>query len=91
MIVAMIEGADVVIGKSQGYIPLPIRIEPVEEKNLGLTTTLVSAWTPTPAELEELNAGANIHVRLYSDVHPPINVSVGKRPGVLAFQDGVPA
>lgn len=86
MIVAMIEGATVVIGKMRGFIGLPLRIEVVNNDVLGPTPTMVSAWTPTPAELEALNAGANIHVRLYGECHPPIMVSVGRPPGVEVFQ-----
>lgn len=92
MIVAMIERATRIVGKAQGFMGLPIRDEKINERTLGVVPTMVTAWTPTPAELEALNAGANIHVRLFCmNMHPPISVGVGPSPGVLAFQGGVPA
>jgi hypothetical protein len=92
MIVAMIEGATRIVGKQQGFIGLPIRDELCDEKNLGKVHTMLTAWTPTPAELEALNAGANVHIRLFCmNMHPPIMVSVGPLPGVLVFKEGTPA
>jgi hypothetical protein len=92
MIVAMIEGATRIVGKAQGFIGLPLRDQVIDEKTLGRVPSMVTAWTPTPAELDAINAGANIHVRLLCmSIHPPIVVSVGPSPGVLVFKDGVPA
>lgn len=87
MIVALVEGATRIVGKSQGFIGLPIRDEICDEKNLGKVHTMLTAWTPTPAELEAINAGANIHIRLFcTNMHPPIMVTVGPPPGVEVFQ-----
>jgi len=39
---------------------------------------MVTAWHPTPKELEALNAGAPVHVRILGREHPPIMVDVGE-------------
>lgn len=61
-----------VLGKSQGYIGLPIRDTVYEDG----TRTMISAWEPTPAELAAIQAGASIYVEIYGAAHPPIKVYV---------------
>jgi hypothetical protein len=41
---------------------------------------MITAWLPTPAELEALNTGAAIHVHILGRVPPPMNVFVGPVP-----------
>lgn len=68
----------IVIGKEQGFLPLPVRIGVEEGTGIGTMTT---AWEPTPAELEALQAGARIYVQLLGQGgHPPIIVFVGSVP-----------
>jgi hypothetical protein len=64
-----------VLGKSQGYLGLPVRDEVVS----GVPSMLTS-WHPTPKELEALNTGAPVHVRILGSSHPPIKVGVGEVP-----------
>lgn len=74
-------GATRTIGKSQGFLGLPVRDEVITCKVNGpLTDTMVTAWIPSPAELDALNKGASIYVRLYGVNHPPIMLEVGKPP-----------
>lgn len=73
--IAAIEGAHAVIGKSQGYKGLPVRQDDFDGVP-GLTT----AWEPTPAEIAALQSGAKIHVSILGTSHPPMIVSVGKTP-----------
>jgi hypothetical protein len=78
MFIGRIEGATRVLGKSQGYLGLPLRDEPINcSVNGEATPSMVTAWLPTPEELAALNAGAAIHVRILGVSHPPIIVSVG--------------
>jgi hypothetical protein len=81
MIIAMISGATRIIGRSQGYIGLPLRDElidcPVNGPN---TPSMVTAWEPTPDELAKLNAGAPVHLRILGSAHPPVMLSVGEVP-----------
>lgn len=84
MEVGVIEGATRIVGKSQGYLGLPIRDEVINCAVNGTDTpAMVTAWTPTPAELAALNAGASVHVRILGRVPPPMNVSVGPVPELL--------
>lgn len=70
-----------IIGKSQGYMGLPVRYELIHEKVNGeATPSMVTAWLPTPKELNALNKGAPVHVRLLGSIHPPIMVEVGDIP-----------
>lgn len=81
MQIGHIEGATRVIGKSQGYLGLPIRDELIDcAVNGAGTPAMVTAWLPTPAELAALNSGAAIHVRILGVAHPPIMLEVGEPP-----------
>lgn len=81
MMIGSPEGATHVIGKAQGYLGLPLRLEtrdcPVSGPG---TPTMVTAWLPTPAELEALNAGAAVNVYIDGTSHPPIMVMTGPVP-----------
>ncbi|TRD21898.1 hypothetical protein [Palleronia caenipelagi] len=81
MLIGHIEGATRTIGKSQGYLGLPIRDETLDCVINGQgTPAMVTAWHPTPDELRALVNGAPVHVRLLGQSHPPIMVSVGPEP-----------
>ncbi len=81
MQIAMIEGATRIIGKSQGYLGLPVRDEAICCTVGGDgTPCMVTAWQPTPDELARLNAGASVHLRLLGTAHPPVMVEVGEAP-----------
>lgn len=89
MNIAVISGHTRVLGQSQGYRGLPIRdqkipiVRPVDaratvgEAQECFIREMVSAWQPTPAELEALNAGATVYVHIQGELHPPIKVEVG--------------
>lgn len=79
MMIGRISGATRVLGKSQCFLGLPIRDEMIEVAQWpGATPCMVTAWEPTPDELERLNRGAVIHVRIIGVEHPPIMVDVGE-------------
>lgn len=89
MEIGRIQGTTRVIGKSQGYLGLPVRDEVINCTVGGPDTpAMVTAWIPSPAELERLNKGANVYVRLIGTTivwangvsHPPIMVEVGSIP-----------
>lgn len=81
MQIGRIKGATRVLGKSQGYLGLPVRDEVINDKVNGEgTPSMTTAWFPSPKELEALNAGAPVHVRLLGRGHPPIMVEVGEVP-----------
>lgn len=81
MQIGRITGATRVIGKSQGYMGLPLRDEPLNCSVTGPSTpSMVTAWLPTPKELDALNKGAPVHVRILGTAHPPIMVDVGEVP-----------
>jgi hypothetical protein len=83
VIAKMIEGANRICGKAQGYSGLPIRDEPVDLANAGRAervNCMVTAWEPTPEELARLNAGAPVVVRILGYIPPPIALEVGTAP-----------
>lgn len=81
MQIGMIEGVTRIIGKSQGYLGLPIRDEIIQcTVNGDGTPAMVTAWTPTPDELDRLIAGASVHLRVLGTSHPPVMMSVGDPP-----------
>ena len=81
MQIGRVKDATRVLGKSQGYMGLPIRDDLVTCTVGGADTpVMTTAWHPTPKELEALNAGAPVHVRIVGTAHPPIMVEVGDIP-----------
>jgi len=79
--IGRVANATRVIGKSQGYMGLPLRDEVINCTVGGEgTPAMVTAWHPTPKELAALNAGAPVHVRIIGTGHPPIMVEVGEVP-----------
>lgn len=75
VLINRIEGCTRVLGKEQGYLGLPIRDMIIEEQPI-----MFSSWTPTPAELARLNAGASIYLSILGTQHPPVMLSVGEQP-----------
>lgn len=81
MIIKMIEGATRIIGKSQGYLGLPLRDELIDCNVGGQgTPSMLTAWEPTPDELALLNAGAPVLLRVLGTGHPPVMLTVGASP-----------
>lgn len=84
MQIGRVSGCTRVLGKSQGYLGLPIRDEMVAcTVNGPETPAMVTAWFPTPAELAALLAGAPVHLRILGNQHPPVAVEVGDPPSDL--------
>jgi hypothetical protein len=54
---------------------------PIRDEKTTAGDTMVSAWLPTPEEIQRINEGAPIYVYVVGNVHPPISVDVGPRPG----------
>lgn len=80
-----IEGATRVIGKSQGYISLPLRDVLTNcTVNGPDTPAMETAWFPTPAELAAINAGAPIILRILGTAHPPVYIDTGNPPSEFA-------
>lgn len=78
MIIKRIEGATRALGKSQGYLGLPLRDELIPcTVNGPATPSMVTAWEPTPDELARLNAGHPVLLRVLGDQHPPVMITVG--------------
>lgn len=73
MIIAMIEGWHRVCGKAQGYLGLPVRDMVTHDGY----PVMVTAWTPTPAEIEAINNGANINVIQVGVSPQPLRVEIG--------------
>lgn len=76
-----IAGATRVIGKSQGYLGLPLRDVLVNDTVNGSSTpAMETAWEPTPDELARLNAGAPVILQVLGTGHPPVLLMVGEVP-----------
>lgn len=75
MMINAIEGCTRRIGKSQGYLGLPLRDEVVD----GIPQ-MVTSWQPTPAEAVRLASGAPIYLIILGSEHPPVMMYVGDAP-----------
>lgn len=84
-----IDGATRVLGKAQGYIGLPVLDEQTFDKTNGQTVpSMTTAWFPTPAEIEAINVGDAIYVRIFGNQHPPIMLWAGEAmPHVVQSSD----
>ncbi|MDW7555393.1 hypothetical protein D9623_33680 (plasmid) [Azospirillum brasilense] len=81
MQIGRIEGATRVLGKSQGYLGLPLRDEVIDcPVNGAKTPCMVTAWTPTPDEIERMVSGAPVYLRVLGVSHPPVMLTVGDAP-----------
>ncbi|WP_157014863.1 hypothetical protein [Mesorhizobium xinjiangense] len=81
MQIGRIQGCTRVLGKSQGYLGLPVRDVIITEAVNGTgTPAMETAWLPTPAEIEAINNGAPIILRIIGTGHPPVMVEVGEVP-----------
>lgn len=89
MIVARIRGATRTLGKTQGFIGLPIRDEKVI-MNGHVVNVMESMWEPTPAELELLKQGGKVMLTLMGDQHPPVRLDVSVPPPVEPQEGGAP-
>lgn len=64
-----------IVGKSQGYKGLPIRDMTMMDPTTGHTTNvMVTAWLPTPDEIDAIVKGSPIYVELFGTVPPPMRV-----------------
>jgi hypothetical protein len=81
MLIAVIEGANRICGKQQGFLGLPVRDE-TRKCNVtgGQVPTMTTAWVPTEQELQDLNNGAAIHVSIDGQVPSPMLLIVGPVP-----------
>lgn len=83
MIVLSIAGATRRLGKAQGYLTLPI----MDTVTPAGAPVMISAWEPTPADLERLTMGAPIYLMVVGTQHPPVMLEVGEAPNVAAPQE----
>lgn len=81
MQIGRIEGCTRVLGKSQGYLGLPVRDE-ITECSVGGrgTAKMVTAWIPDPDEISRILAGAPIYLHVLGTAHPPVMITVGEIP-----------
>lgn len=87
MLIGRIEGCTRVLGKSQGYIGLPLRDTVVNCSVSGEhTPAMETAWFPTPKELAALHEGAPVILRIIGTAHPPVMIEVGAPPA--SVEDG---
>ncbi|KRR21899.1 hypothetical protein [Bradyrhizobium retamae] len=83
MIISRIAGATRVLGKSQGFLGLPLRDE-IREVKIGEDVVrcraMVTSWEPTPDEVAKIAAGAPVYLCGLGTDHPPVMLDVGEAP-----------
>ncbi len=87
MQIGRIRGATRVVGKSQGYLGLPLRDVTLDDKISGPgIPAMQTAWLPSPDDLAGLLAGEPIILTVVGKGHPPVLKTVGD----AARQDTAP-
>lgn len=96
MQIMRVEGMTRELGRAQGFIPLPVKDEFISTGN-GDTEVhvMVTAWEPSPEELEKIKAGAPIHVSIYGVSMPKGTPAVeflkrSGHPPIMLFTGNVP-
>jgi len=73
MLVKVIEGCTRIVGKSQGYLGLPLRDVLINCSVNGPNTPAMEiAFEPTPKEIEGLKEGKSLVLRILGRTPPPI-------------------
>lgn len=81
MQIGRIEGCTRVLGKSQGYLGLPLRDILLHDMVNGPgTPAMQTVWEPTPDEIAAIVAGAPVVLTVLGTAHPPVMVGVGEPP-----------
>ena len=81
MQIGRIEGFTRELGKSQGYLGLPVKDVVLNCNVAGeKTNAMQTAWLPTPKEIDAINNGAPIILTLHGMQHPPVMIEVGVIP-----------
>lgn len=72
MEIKKIERSSRELGRSQGFRPLPVRddFEYVDDTKQFVFHCMVTAWEPTPDEMDRLKQGAPIYLSIMSGVFP---------------------
>jgi hypothetical protein len=82
MQIGRIEGCTRVLGKSQGYLGLPLKDIELNSTVTGEgTPSMQTAWFPTPKEIADIQAGAAIVLTVIGTAHPAVMLGTGTVPG----------
>lgn len=65
-----------VLGRSQGFIGLPVKDAVMECDVGGPVETMTSEWELSPQDIAEIVEGGRIRITLQGTAHPPILVSI---------------
>lgn len=77
MMIRRISGCTRVVGKSQGYLGLPVRDITINDAVTGPgTPAMQTAWEPTPGELKLIVNGSSIILTVLGTSHPPVMLTV---------------
>lgn len=82
-LIRRIPGATRVLGKTQGYLGLPVRdaeIDVMVGEEKVRAPSMTTAWELTPDEIDRINRGASVHVTILGESHPPIHITIGDPP-----------
>ncbi len=87
MLIGRIKGWTRVIGKSQGYLGLPLRDITTNDRVMTKDVpAMESSWILTPEEIEKIKNGAPIILRVLGTGHPPVYMYVGDEPAEVEGQ-----
>lgn len=82
MLAGRIEGYTREVGRGQGYTPIYIRDDTIlmqfpDQSAPVAVPIMVTAWLPTPEELERIAAGQPVYLTIMGTRHPPVILTGG--------------
>lgn len=84
MLIKRITGFTRVLNKPDNWDQIapntPCGALPIRDENIDGARFMVSAWEPTPEELERLNKGASVELYINAAQHPVCKVAIGQPP-----------
>lgn len=77
MLIARIEGATRTLGKPEDMTDEQCKPLSIKDEMWDGVPVMISAWEPSPAEINALLSGAKVHLYIFGHAHPPVYVGVG--------------
>lgn len=77
MMIGRIQNATRVLGKPSHMSDEECGSLAIRDVRVGDYPAMMSAWFPTPAEVDAMMKGAPVYLTIFGTQHPPVSLTVG--------------